>query len=308
MKGLFFIEAPFQLLSAFEAIEDYQLSDYKIIIRLSNIRNNDVQLKTLVNILFQDNQKIVFHTINVHNRNLKDYLLTFYLLIYSFIFQAKYNHIFIGNLDSGILSLIVKAIKRSKIVLLDDGIKSITFQKTFNKTYKFNLYTMLQGLSPLPNQIIKYNHFIKFKRLLKNIIYKDEIFLIGSKLSESGIISEDYYLKSVEEIAKRHNKYPIKYIIHRGEDPKKLKKISLIQNINIMQLDYPIEFFPIYNKYSPIMIISFYSASLISLKKLYPKINALSYKINYTNIDYRDKIDQVYQYISQYIDVIDLDT
>ena len=50
MNGIFFIEAPFQLIGAIEAIRTYKLKKYIIYIRLSG---NDKQLINLVQIFFQ---------------------------------------------------------------------------------------------------------------------------------------------------------------------------------------------------------------------------------------------------------------
>ena len=56
-KSIFFVEAPFQVLSAYEAIPFFSLEDYSLVVRLSGEKANDIQLKQIVNFLFKDNEK-----------------------------------------------------------------------------------------------------------------------------------------------------------------------------------------------------------------------------------------------------------
>jgi hypothetical protein len=96
------------------------------------------------------------------------------------------------------------------------------------------------------------------------------------------------------------------YITHRGEDVDKLNKLSQYKNIKIMQLDYPIEFFPIYYKYLPSRVISFYSAALISLYKIYPSIKIESYLLNNIHKDFEENICNAYKYLKKYIKVTNI--
>jgi len=306
MKAIFYIEAPFQLLSAYEAISYFSIKKYKILIRFSGIESNDMQLIKLIDLLNINNNNLEYVTINVQNRNFLDYLKSFLLILSGYIHQYKYKYIFIGNLDSKILKQVVKLVKQEKIILLDDGIKSIIFQKSFTKKYNFNLFTMLTDLKAIGAQKVDYNNFNQIKKMSTSIEYSNDVLFIGSKLSEIGIVTEEYYLKYIKRIAHYYSDSNILYITHRGESKEKLIKIKSINNIEIVSLDYPLELYPLYNHTLPLNIASFYSAALISLLKLYPKTDVKSFFIK-NPLCYKREVTEAYNYIEKYIEVYTLD-
>jgi len=305
------VEAPFQLLSAYEALESYAINEFKIYIRLSNSTNNDIQLQKLAETLFHNNNDdIIYISISNKNRTLFDYLKVLYYCLYSFVIQVKYDYFFIGNFESKFLLLLLKPIQKRKVILLDDGIKSLSFQGNFSDSNNYNLYTMLKNLKPLNNQIIKYNNFSKFNKFRKDndIIYEDSILFIGSKLSEANIISEKYYIKLLEKISKYYNNKQIIYVPHRVENRDKLDIItSLFNNIVIKDLNFPIEFYFFYEKSMPRKVVSFYSAALVTINQLYPNLEVTSFHFDYSKSKYKYAIDKVYNYFKNYIEVVNLD-
>jgi hypothetical protein len=305
-KSLFLIEAPFQLLSAYEAICDYKILQYTIIIRLSNIEDNDLQLKKLVTILFENDKQVKYIYLSAKNKSLIEYFMSLYYITYFCVYQIKFSKIFFGNLESGFLSKIIRFTKHNKIILLDDGIKSIIFQNKFSENNFYNLYTMLDDLKYIANQEIVINKFNRLHKLLKSIDYTDNIMFIGSKLSEIGIIEETYYIELIKKIAVQYAGKKIEYIPHRGERKEKLLKIAQINNIEVIKLEYPLEFYPLYSSLLPRTIVSFYSAALISMRKLYPKSMMIAYKFDFTNYEQKENIEKAYEYLTKYMKVIDL--
>jgi len=305
-KSLFLIEAPFQLLSAYEAIYDYDINQYTIIIRLSNIENNDLQLKKLVNILFKNDEQVKYISLSAKNKSFLEYLKSLYYIICFSIYQIKYSKIFFGNLESGFLSKIIKLTKHNKIILLDDGIKSIIFQNKFSENMFYNLYTMVDDLKYIPNQEIVVNRFNRLHKLLKSVHYTDDIMFIGSKLSEVNIIEESYYIALIKEISKQYEGEIIKYVQHRGENKEKLLKIAQINNIEVIKLEYPLEFYPLYSSLLPKTIVSFYSAALISMRKLYPESTMIAYKFDFTTYEQKENIEKAYEYLTKHMKVVEL--
>ena len=306
MKSLFLVEAPFQLLSAYEAIGDYEIKEYIIVVRLSNTVNNDLQLRKLVDTLFKNDKQVKYISLSAKNKSLFEYLKALYNIIYFGIYQIKFTKIFFGNLESGFLSKIIKLTKHNKIILLDDGIKTITFQNRFSENKFYNLYTMMDDLKYISKQKIVINKFNRLNKLLKEINYTDDVMLIGSKLSEAGIIEESYYIKLIKEISQQHEEKKINYIQHRGENEEKLFKIAQINNIEVVQLVYPLEFYPLYRASLPKTIVSFYSAALVSMGKLYSGSTMIAYKFNFTNYKQEDNIEESYKYLDKHMKVIDL--
>ena len=305
-KSIFFVEAPFQVLSAYEAIPFFSLEDYSLVVRLSGEKANDIQLKQIVNFLFKDSKNIEFTFIKSRNRTLLDYLRMIKYLVKISVMQFQYKYVFIGNMESGFLSIIMKVINKNKIFLLDDGIKSITFQNTFTEKKYFNLFTMLNNLKPIANQIIIYNNFKHIEKLISNIKYNNNVLFVGSKLNEVGIVTEAFYIEYIKKISNYYKNNKILYIPHRGESENKLAKIAMVENIEIVKMDYPVEFYPIFFKSCPKHIASFYSAALISLSKLYPEIKVKSFFIQEPLI-YKNEIKEAYRYIKNYVEVVNLD-
>jgi hypothetical protein len=301
MKSLLFIESPLQLLNAFEAIEKFQLKDYSTIIRLSNIEKNDKQMKFLVDKL--DIKNVLYITINIKNRTIIDYMKIFFYRV-KYIF-AKLDQIFIGNYDSGFLQFIMKQFNQNNIVLLDDGAKSIDIQKKFTEQSNYNLFTMY-NFKPFNSQILYKNNYRALKMKLNDLIIDaDTIMFLGLKLCEIGIITEDYYIEKIKQIAYLYSDYKILYISHREEKKSKLEKIRNISNIIVKELDYPIELYGLYEDVIPYKVASFYSTALYTMKNIY-NIEAESFVFDYSQSEYKDLIDNVYNYYNKYILVKDI--
>jgi hypothetical protein len=305
-KSIFFIEAPFQVLSAYEAIFEFSLREnYLLIVRLSGHKQNDLQLRKVVNYLFIDNRHIQFIFIRSKRRTMIDYLKIFYNIVKICTLQFRYKYIFIGNMESGFLSKMMLCLKNNKIFLLDDGIKLFTLQKKFTKKYYFNLFTMLLNLKPIPNQVIVYNTFVKIQEQISTIKIKSGVLFLGSKLSEVGIMSEESYINYIIKISKYYNNREIIYVSHRGEDDNKLLQLSKILNLNILKLDYPIELYPIFTNEITQDIASFYSAALVSISILYPNTIVKSFLIKEPLI-YKSEIKALYEYLEQNLEVVNL--
>jgi len=310
-KGLFIVEAPFQLVSAYEAIKAYKLTDYQIHIRLS--QNNNMQLKNVAKILFEkDEKKISYFYIENKNRQWKDYLTAIRYYLYSFFYRFFYHYIFIGNYESRFLYPIVKMVGKNKIVLLDDGIKGFLIYNNFSDNFSYNMFTMLNTLKPFHNQIILYNQFNRLKSFhKKNLLSKyqnDNIIFLGSKLSEASIISSDYYIKMMGKVLSIYQNFNIIYIPHRGENIQKLDNLQKdFNNFTIKEIDFPVELYILMENSIPKEVLSFYSAALLSVKSIYPEIIVKAILFDYSLSKFKNSIDLAYQNLKNYnIEIIDI--
>ena len=305
MHNLYIIESPFQLLNAFEAINTFNAESNKILVRLSNESNNDKQIiDTIRKLKIEESNKIFYVKIKSRNRFLFDFLKMIILKIIFLFIRKRYNKIFIGNYDSRFIRFILKFSKK-QLVLLDDGFKTIITQSKFTKNHFYNWFTIL-NLKALSKQVNVKNNYSTLNSLLdqnNDTTPKVSIF-IGSKLNEVNIISEEYYIELIKRIAHKHNDYKIIYIPHRGEDQEKLVKIASIPNIELKKISYPIELLPIYENIKPVLIISFYSTALITLWNIY-KVDTIAYRFNYKKSTAANDINKVYDYCSNYINVLE---
>jgi len=302
MKTFLFVESPLQLLNAYEAMYVFHLKHYKIIIRLSGNADNDKQIKFLVQYL--DIKHIKFLTIKAEKKGVNDYIKLLFCK-YIFLFR-KIDKVFIGNFDSGFFRLILNQIPKEKVILLDDGSKTLAVQNQFTNHTFYNFFT-LYNIKALENQIVYKNTFQQLSQKLKKLhITEEEILFLGMKLSEAGIMVEEKYIKLVRQISHRYSDKKMIYITHRGESLAKLQKLKEIKNMTIKSYDYPIELLGVFENALPFKVVSFYSTALLTMKYIY-KIDVECFSFDYQSSRYRETIDCVYAHYSKNLKVIQLD-
>lgn len=303
-KNLYLIETPFQLLNAIEAIYAFPTEHNDLYIRYSDSGKNDSQLKDLLKkIDLPKNVSVNSFFVNAEKRTPVDALkMAFYYL--KLKLEVKhYENVFIGNYDSRFIKLVVPFSR--KIIILDDGLKTISTQNNFTPNNYFDWFTIFD-LKPITTQKIYRNKLKNLQSLIKQQKPKRKsVLFIGSKLSEEKIISEDYNLEIVSKIAKEYGDTPIKYVSHRAESKEKLARIEKIKNLEVVQLDYPLELLPIYGDFEPSLIISFFSTALITLSKIY-KVKTIGYKFDYSSSKHKNNIQRSYEYCSQFFEIKDL--
>ena len=303
MANLYLIESPLQLLSAFEAIGEFGSEENEVWIRYSNKSKSDQQLKfTSEKLLANEDCRIKEISISGANRNIIDYFKILFYKLYVAAKLFKYQKIFVGNFDSKFINAIIPF--NRKMVLLDDGAKTINIQHLFTNDENYNWFTMFD-LKPFKNQTLYQNRFPKIRGLLSDFKTRsNSVLFIGSKLSECNIITESYNVELISKISKRYCDYEIEYVPHRGDSSEKLSKLNDIPNLEILNIDYPVELLGLYNTALPVLVVSFYSTALISLNKIY-KIPAFAFKFNYDSSSNKTQIETVYKYCSKYITVVE---
>lgn len=302
--NLFLVESPLQLLNAYEAENYFSSKNSLYIIRLSNDIINDKQMTTLID-YYSIRKRSLIITINSNSKGLFDILKIAFLKFYFYVKKKQLEKVFVGNFESGLFSLLIKNIKNGRMILLDDGAKSISIQNKFSDNYNFNFFSFYD-LIPFKNQNIYKNDFNKLRKNFHSDNLNKEILLLGSKLSEISIIEEIHYIELIKKISKLYENEKIIYISHRGENINKLEIIEKeINNISIKNLDYPVEFYPINENKAIKKVVSFYSTALFTMSKIYD-CEAIAVKFNYENSKYKENIDEVYSFYKNYMKVIEL--
>lgn len=300
-NALFIVESPLQLLCAYEAVHFFKPDGYKIFVRYSAQKINDLQLDKLVDLLFTNDAK---HIKKIHIRSQNKSIIDFAKIIYFkfLLMTQKFDHWFLGNVDSGFIQTIVKNVDKKNIILLDDGSKTLVIQKRFKPDYYFDLFTLYK-LEPVEQQIIHKNNFVQLRQKLNTGRNEDQVLFIGAKLSEVDVISEQKYLQLMQNVARYFNQKQILYIAHRGEDANKLKRIGEIANIEVETLDFPIELWGFYKNELPNQIASFFSTALYSMHKMYD-IECISFKFDYQHHAEKADFDTVYDYHAKVMTVL----
>lgn len=304
MNSISLVESPLQLLNAYEAESYFKSQTNLYLVRLSNDIVNDEQILGLLEFLLLREKSTIF-TINSKKKGFIDLFKIFFLKFYITYISKKFETLFIGNIESGLFSFLINKIKKEKIILLDDGAKSITIQKNFSDNYNYDFFSFYD-LVPLKNQAIYKNSFKRLQEMMVETTSESTTLILGSKLSEMSIIEEKYYLYLIKKISHYFQDETLIYIPHREEDKNKLEKIACeMKSIIIKHIDYPVEFYPINENKKVKKVVSFYSTALYTMSKIY-NCEAIAFKFNYEMSEHKNNIDEVYRYYKTSMKVIDL--
>ncbi len=306
--SLFIINTPFQALCTIEAIKDYDIKNYYIAI----VRNvNDKFNKKTEKILNDFNISFNFIFIKSFYDTLKKGILRKFD---SELYNLNIDRIFVGDYYSDSFRLFITFFIKNEvnIILLDDGSATILLYKyglshiklkSTNVIIKRKLINFLMLFHTKKNILFfsvftpPNNYNILFKKnsltFLRNNKYNDKMsFIIGSKMSETGKLSENEYFNYLNKIKARFPNETFFYCPHRKESTEKLNKIKVLFNFEIFNTEYTLEY-DIYKKnIMPKIIVGFGSTAVYTLKIIFPNIDA------YTISFYNKKTYNVYKVLN----------
>ena len=300
-KNLFVINSPLQLLNSQEAIYKFELKNIIIVAiynrSVKNIEQIEAQLEKI------DCDEIV------RFNPLKEGKLQGYVKLIKYLKRYNYEYIFTGEIEDFRFRAIVANLNKTKLFLLDEGTSIIILYENLikkNRINKFKLKSIkfiLNGLKINLKDTISFFTYYDFKPLNNGVVVKnkleylkkdfnvdkfvddDTLFFLGQTLNIFEDVKE--FKISLKRIIDKNKGKQIVYIPHR-EDKETIKIVqSFSQNINILELNQPIENYFIENKIYPKNLVSYYTTALITLKILfvdssikYIKINNPNFKIN----------------------------
>jgi hypothetical protein len=147
------------------------------------------------------------------------------------------------------------------------------------------------------------NAYNVLRTKLNGLPKDDGTFLfIGSSLSEVGVVSEEYYLHSLQKIKRHFSDKTIHYIAHRGDCEEKLRKIEKDIGMKVMKYDIPFELVISQGESVPYGVISFYSSVLVNCYKMFGgNLKVVSVRLDYDELSSRHEKDikSVYNYFEK---------
>ncbi len=317
-RGLFIIQAPLQVLEAYEAINIFSIKNPHILVRYSGNKNNDFQIQFLIKLLNLEEFVLdSFKLIGDPNNRVK-YSLQFVHFLFKFLKErydkSPYEYIFLPEYYSGFSRTIYNLFfrKEKDIFFMDDGVATLyTQRKLFSKDFSKNLFTFFDSLEAYPNQILKKHNFENLKKFIFskniNIPKKEEVVFIGQAFYESKIMSIENNVRLVKQVSELFKDKNIVYIPHRRESELKLYKINNIENVSIKKIFYPIELFTYFECYIPSKFVSFVSTALFTLNKLYDS-NIIALNFNYNNYGRKENMKLTYEELKKInIKVLDIE-
>jgi len=156
----------------------------------------------------------------------------------------------------------------------------------------FSAYNVFPGDK---DQVVK-NNFSYIRGRIESLPVLEEVYFIGSPLSEVGFISLDNYLSSLKRIKKYFEYKKIVYIAHRRESPDKLKILECELGLKVVLFDYPIEYQLAYIGPRPNILASFFSAALDSCSLIFEdKMKIISFRLENVETRYQSTVDKYYK-------------
>lgn len=282
------VSSPFQLLCVNEYIELHSINSIKIYSYYDNIQEK-IQFESLISYLELRNVKL--------RKAIKvlQYLDPF---IYSFFIKPEV--LIIGNYYTRLHRLYRRQLKKIKVILVDDGLISMKLEKNFakkeitspyndynlldkflgiNNHFKFELFTIFEIQSNIHFSVSN-NNLSYIKSLVKECKKEKTIFIIGQPLVEKNFTKQLYYFEYLKKVQRGFTGYRQIYFPSRKESKENIEKLANKFGFEIIRPDLNIEIYLIKNKLIPERIIGITTSALVSLSKIFEKLN-INLKINY---------------------------
>jgi len=236
---------------------------------------------------------------------------------------GKVEYIFIGYARYIYMRHFVNVTSHDRVFLLDDGNATIKlakerredtssssssgvkkklklFAKRFFQGVKdrekeslcfFTIYDVCPGNN---DQIIKHN-FEHIRSEINSLEVTNEVFFLGSPISESGIMDKSGYLDHLRRVKEFYRNKKLIYVAHRRELPGKLKEIEKNLGIEVVLFDYPIEYQLAMIGPRPKMLASFISSALDNCRLIFgDKLKIISFKLDLEGCPSRSEIESIY--------------
>lgn len=311
-SAIIIISSPLQAICAIDAIKEFNIQNYKVIILEHGKRTAQIEN-------FFNKKNIKFNIIKFNNTFLEK-ISSFF----NYITQKpiKYNYMFIGDLR--LLSVRIYytpyLMKNGKIIFLDDGsyLPILLNNKKDNKKFliKESLYSIIAKLSHISykNLFSYYAEDIVAPQwnIMKNelTVLRGEPKIKGSYILIIGTVT-DVYCKhiglSIEEMIMTHTKLfnfiktkydkmnKIIYIPHGRDCNSSIKKLCTTHNVDFTPLTEAIELYLLEKSELPSAIFGFTSSALYTIHKIYPEIDI--YNIVHNKRETQGAIQ--YEYLNQ---------
>lgn len=315
-SNLFFVESPLQLISATKARDHFNILNAVIYINVKKKGGKNHQ--QLINELDDKWEKIHF----LYDRGRYHHYFQFFLMLFKLRLKYKGNveNFFYGEYRNTNFAIYESLLSPNESILLDDGSVTITVQKDYIQTkqsmipikgfkrtlfkqilskkrrvpHLFSFFDLNQYL--LPEQ----KNYYPVEKENRSTSISNDIYFIGSKLSEADYIDECDELKVLEAVIKEYSSSDLYYIPHRGESTEKISKIEDLGYI-IKRLKKPLESFYETTNVMPKELVSYYSTALYTCYLTFGsqvKLTAIDVRKYLTTKIAMKNVDTIYDYYS----------
>ena len=156
----------------------------------------------------------------------------------------------------------------------------------------FTIYNIVPSIKD--KVILNDYRFIKSN--VKSLDVTDNIYFVGSPISESSIVSEQSYLDHLARVKKHYSGRKVLYIVHRRESKKKLERIKKELEMEFVLFDYPLEYQLAFIGPRPELMASFISSALDSCRLIFGDcMSFASFKLDLSQSPVRNEIEEIYK-------------
>lgn len=338
MINLFFVEAPFQLISAHEAAKTVPGKKI-LIIRKNGQMRNDEQLQRIL-----DKSMSFWDRIVVLNVKRDSFLRTFsfylnivpllYLKLLTICEKGGINVVAMGDFRSGLWNLLYRFFVGKKLWLLDDGIALLNFYghqkgklildpslltrhymgigRSFLKRRKegivFKTFMDLDVYAPFELEKVELVKAFASEKLDDQKVEVDVVYFVGAKLVEENIISSDDYFNICGKVAKHFSSKKVIYFPHRDEDDKSVNEIQKHFGFDVVRPSLPLEFYICQQSVLPNELIGFSSAAICTISAIYPHVSVHLIELDNTILDaeFQAVFDVCHVYIESKCNVVSI--
>ena len=290
--NLFIVRSPLQLMNAIEAKEHFS-TKHNILLIMHNSTTtslasaNSTQMQ-LVSKLSEFDEKIEFY----YSSNTKFSKLSSHAKLIRELQQKNYEYIFSGDYGT-INQLIIANLKAQDVYLLDDGTTTLVthanklhpsskspwgqnlkllryklFGLNLKQSNPINLFTNY-SIEPHESEQIISNDYNYFKKIYTKKAFKDErIYLLGQPFTSGKLMTNEKYINYLKEIINYYKKEII-YIPHRAEIISDQLRALVSDRFTLQNNEGPIEIVFLSRNIYPEHIVSFYSAALFNIEKIF---------------------------------------
>lgn len=282
--GIFYVESPGQIISAFECIGEHSNCN-SLYIRLNGNEYNDTQIKNTVSFYLE---KIDIKVTYIESN------LDFIKCVLSKIIFSNVD-LYLGCHKSKYTRLL--NFLRCKYTLLDDGIASYIYVRNGGE---MPVFTCLD-VEPNVGQVVKNHKFEVLKGMGKDKKESASVqIFFGAKYVECGIVNINEYLRILRTVIESNNN--VLYVAHRAESDENLALYEDL-GMSVIRWKYPSEIALVISEYVIDRVYGLYSASLVTTKILLPDVEVNSFNSCVLNIDHDEK-EKVYNLVMKYADYI----
>ena len=231
--ALLLVETPFQLMCAYEVIQEFGL-DHTLVLRMTGVGRNDLQLREAASVLGLAHTEI---TVRVGRHN-ADTILALPRLLPPLL--RRYDHLFLGSYFSRFIMAVGRVVRAANTWLLDDGMATFLAQDRLaaGGGKPRNLATFF-AVSPLQGQTVLRHEFSRLASL-NAVTYSDEALFIGQPLVELGLASRSDY-RDILAACQSEAAGRMIYVPHRREDPEHVEAIGKDLGVDVVYPSLPVE-------------------------------------------------------------------